>query len=47
MAYIVPDVIRTSATPGERLLFRTLKGYLPYDYWSILNLKSKEDVPTS
>lgn len=32
MAYMVPEVIRTSATAGERLLFRTLKDYLPSDY---------------
>ncbi|WP_335872278.1 DEAD/DEAH box helicase [Bacillus sp. 2205SS5-2] len=32
MAYTVPETIRTSATAGERLLFRTLKTYLPDDY---------------
>ncbi|WP_053372640.1 3'-5' exonuclease [Paenibacillus sp. FJAT-27812] len=32
MAYMVPEVIRTSATAGERLLFRTLKDHLPSDY---------------
>lgn len=32
MAYMVPEVIRTSAAAGERLLFRTLKEYLPSDY---------------
>lgn len=32
MAYMVPEVIRTSATAGERLLFRTLKAYLADDY---------------
>lgn len=32
MAYMVPGVIRTSAAAGERLLFRTLKEYLPSDY---------------
>lgn len=29
---MVPEVIRTSAAAGERLLFRTLKEYLPSDY---------------
>src|SRR4051812_49031209 len=32
MAYMVPDTIRTSATGGVRLLFLTLKQYLPDDY---------------
>lgn len=32
MAITVPETIRTSATVGERLLFRTLKNYLPDDY---------------
>lgn len=32
MAYTVPETIRTSATAGERLLFRTFKDYLPDDY---------------
>jgi hypothetical protein len=32
MATAVPETIRTSATAGERLLFRTLKDYLPDDY---------------
>ncbi|HHY74736.1 MAG TPA: AAA family ATPase [Bacillus bacterium] len=32
MAYTVPETIRSSATTGERLLFRTLKTYLPDDY---------------
>lgn len=32
MAYTVPEAIRTSATAGERLLFRTFKDYLPDDY---------------
>ncbi|WP_139991867.1 3'-5' exonuclease [Paenibacillus paridis] len=32
MAYMIPEVIRTSATTGERLLFRTLKDHLPSDY---------------
>ncbi len=32
MAYMVPEVIRSSATVGERLLFRTLKEHLPDDY---------------
>ncbi|HTG68388.1 MAG TPA: 3'-5' exonuclease [Candidatus Udaeobacter sp.] len=32
MAYMVPEVIRTSAAAGERLLFRTLKDHLPSDY---------------
>lgn len=32
MATTVPETIRTSATTGERLLFRTLKEYLPDDY---------------
>ncbi|WP_338131126.1 NERD domain-containing protein [Cohnella rhizosphaerae] len=32
MAYMVPEVIRTSAAAGERLLFRTLEEYLPSDY---------------
>ncbi|GLI84203.1 DNA helicase [Rossellomorea marisflavi] len=32
MAYTIPETIRTSATAGERLLFRTLKTYLPDDY---------------
>lgn len=32
MAITVPETIRTTATAGERLLFRTLKTYLPDDY---------------
>jgi hypothetical protein len=32
MAYTIPETIRSSATVGERLLFRTLKMYLPDDY---------------
>ncbi|MBM7580975.1 3'-5' exonuclease [Jeotgalibacillus terrae] len=32
MAYTVPETIRSTATAGERLLFRTLKDYLPDDY---------------
>ncbi|MGD6853931.1 3'-5' exonuclease [Bacillus infantis] len=32
MAITIPEMIRTSATTGERLLFRTLKTYLPDDY---------------
>lgn len=32
MAQTVPESIRSSATTGERLLFRTLKMYLPDDY---------------
>ena len=32
MAITVPETIRSSATAGERLLFRTLKAYLPDDY---------------
>ncbi|SFA86575.1 MULTISPECIES: nuclease-related domain-containing DEAD/DEAH box helicase [unclassified Bacillus (in: firmicutes)] len=32
MAITIPDSIRSSATAGERLLFRTLKNYLPDDY---------------
>ncbi|MCU9614936.1 AAA family ATPase [Caldibacillus lycopersici] len=32
MAYTVPEAIRTTATTGERLLFKTLKTYLPDDY---------------
>ncbi|MFS0862051.1 3'-5' exonuclease [Fredinandcohnia sp. 179-A 10B2 NHS] len=32
MAITVPETIRSSATAGERLLFRTLKHYLPDDY---------------
>ena len=32
MAYTIPETIRSSATAGERLLFRTLKEYLPDDY---------------
>ncbi|KIL53104.1 3'-5' exonuclease [Jeotgalibacillus campisalis] len=32
MAYTIPETIRTTATAGERLLFRTLKEYLPDDY---------------
>ncbi|MBH0174253.1 AAA family ATPase [Fictibacillus sp. 23RED33] len=32
MAYMVPLTIRSSATAGERLLFHTLKNYLPDDY---------------
>ena len=32
MAITVPETIRSSATTEERLLFRTLKTYLPEDY---------------
>ncbi|WP_394234141.1 3'-5' exonuclease [Niallia oryzisoli] len=32
MAITIPESIRSSATTGERLLFRTLKTYLPDDY---------------
>ncbi|MCD7034144.1 NERD domain-containing protein [Metabacillus sp. GX 13764] len=32
MAYTIPETIRSSATAGERLLFSTLKKYLPDDY---------------
>ncbi|WP_215143817.1 3'-5' exonuclease [Exiguobacterium qingdaonense] len=32
MAHAVPETIRSSATAGERLVFRTLKRYLPDDY---------------
>lgn len=32
MAYTIPEAIRSSATVGERLLFRMLKTYLPDDY---------------
>lgn len=32
MAITIPETIRTSATAGERLFFRTLKTYLPDDY---------------
>lgn len=32
MALTVPETIRSTATAGERLLFRTLKTYLPDDY---------------
>ena len=32
MAITIPETIRSSATIGERLLFRTLKTYLPDDY---------------
>ena len=32
MAITIPETIRSSATTGERLLFRTLKTYLPDDY---------------
>ncbi|WP_043931902.1 3'-5' exonuclease [Bacillus sp. EB01] len=32
MAITVPETIRSSATAGERLVFRTLKTYLPDDY---------------
>jgi len=32
LAQSVPETIRSSATAGERLLFRTLKTYLPDDY---------------
>ncbi|WP_214884884.1 MULTISPECIES: 3'-5' exonuclease [unclassified Exiguobacterium] len=32
MAHTVPETIRSSATAGERLVFRTLKHYLPDDY---------------
>ncbi|RDI38000.1 3'-5' exonuclease [Falsibacillus pallidus] len=32
MAYTIPESIRSTATAGERLLFRTLKTYLPEDF---------------
>ncbi len=32
MAITIPDTIRSSATAGERLFFRTLKTFLPDDY---------------
>jgi hypothetical protein len=32
MAVTIPETIRSSATAGERLFFRTLKTYLPDDY---------------
>jgi hypothetical protein len=32
MAITIPETIRTTATAGERLFFRTLKTYLPDDY---------------
>ncbi|MEH7392795.1 3'-5' exonuclease [Bacillus sp. JJ1474] len=32
MAFTIPETIRSTATAGERLLFRTLKSYLPDDY---------------
>ncbi|MBY0121470.1 nuclease-related domain-containing DEAD/DEAH box helicase [Bacillus sp. S/N-304-OC-R1] len=32
MAFTIPETIRSTATTGERLLFRTLKTYLPDDY---------------
>jgi len=32
MAITIPESIRSTATTGERLLFRTLKTYLPDDY---------------
>ncbi len=32
MSFTIPENIRSSATAGERLLFRTLKTYLPDDY---------------
>jgi len=32
MAYMVPEVIPKSATAGERILFNSLKDYLPSDY---------------
>ncbi|MFD0048952.1 3'-5' exonuclease [Actinomycetes bacterium NPDC127524] len=32
MAITIPESIRSSATAGERLLFQTLKSYLPDDY---------------
>ncbi|WP_066300228.1 3'-5' exonuclease [Bacillus sp. FJAT-29937] len=32
MAFTIPESIRSTATAGERLLFRTLKTYLPDDY---------------
>jgi hypothetical protein len=32
MAITIPETIRSSATTGERLFFRTLKTYLPDDY---------------
>ncbi|MGM9921478.1 MAG: nuclease-related domain-containing protein, partial [Bhargavaea sp.] len=31
MAYMIPETIRSSATAGERLLFRTMKQVLPDD----------------
>lgn len=32
MAVTIPETIRSSATTGERLFFRTLKTFLPDDY---------------
>lgn len=32
MALTVPETIRRTATAGERVLFRTLKEFLPEDY---------------
>lgn len=32
MAYTIPETIRSTATAGERLLFRTFKTFLPDDY---------------
>ena len=32
MAITIPETIRSSATTGERLFFRTLKTFLPDDY---------------
>lgn len=32
MAYMVPETIRSTATAGERILFRTLRSVLPEDY---------------
>ncbi|PTX63293.1 UvrD-like helicase family protein [Melghirimyces profundicolus] len=32
MAHVIPETIRKDATAGERLLFRTLKEFLPEDY---------------
>lgn len=32
MAYMIPETIRRTATAGERLVFQTLKTYLPDDY---------------
>jgi hypothetical protein len=32
MAYMVPEVISRRATSGERILFASLRDYLPSDY---------------